>query len=772
MHSESTSHGGSFHILDGISRILLVILAAVFPFFIVPLPYISIPQGKTLLIVILFVIAAVVWSFARLTEGIVHVPRSALVYIGLLLPVAYFISTLFTGWNSISIVGTGVEQDTLVAVTLMCGLFLLTALVFYGNHAGTKLLVQGFVAGLSLLYALQIAYIFLPSWFSFGVLSGQTANFFGSWHDLGIMAGLGLFLAMSLWYTDYFKRGSKALLVVLGVLSTAALLIVHFSDIFWGVSALFIVAAIAIIRTSLATEGHTLTHALQHALLWIVLAVVFALAGAFGTKVWDKLPAPIQITQTEVRPSWQGTFDVARQSLQAPSDFIFGAGPNSFVREWGLYKPVGVNATPFWDSDFSTGVGIIPTSIFTSGIVGLLAWSALILLLCVLIVRFLLQKRPLSPHNAFLGIALLSVSYLVVYHMIYTPGSALTGATFLALGLLLIAASGEVHPWILRLSTASIPDATRLFGFVIVVLATITAAGIAGKEVASNILVNSAAYTYQKTGNTQVPGIHLARALLLSPKNDRAHRAAAELGVIELSKLMAETDPQNKEAAQKLQNTLQTTIQHGLTAVTIDGSNYQNWLLLAQIYGSLAGVNVEGAYDEARKAYQRASEAHPTNPIPKLRLAQLAAAKNDLAQARTNLQEAIALKPDLASAYFLLSQIEAADNKGDAAVTAASNAVQLAPEDPTGWFNLGYILYAGALYNDAAVAFQQALQRAPDYANAMFYLGLSAYNLNQLEDAARIFDRVAELNPTVAWVPQLAANVRAGRDPLEGLNTQ
>ena len=321
----------------------------------------------------------------------------------------------------------------------------------------------------------------------------------------------------------------------------------------------------------------------------------------------------------------------------------------------------------------------------------------------------------------------------------------------------------------IRIGVSSAMEGIRMLIVVVLVVAAIAAAALIGREVLSNIFVNQAAYIYQSSNDAARAGKALETALLISPRNDRAHRAAAELGIVQLAKQIAETDPKNAEAAAALKDTLQSTIQHGLTAVSIDGTNYQNWLLLAQVYSNLAGANIAGAYEQAKTAYEKAFAAHPTNPVPKFRLAQLAVAAGDRASARAYLHDAIALKPDFAAAQFLLSQVEVADGKGDAAVTAASAAVQLVPQDPLGWFNLGYILYAGQSYQNAAQALAKAVELAPDYSNALFYLGLSLNQLKDKADALIALNRVAQLNPGVTFLTQMIANIQAGKDPGTGI---
>lgn len=235
---------------------------------------------------------------------------------------------------------------------------------------------------------------------------------------------------------------------------------------------------------------------------------------------------------------------------------------------------------------------------------------------------------------------------------------------------------------------------------------------------------------------------------------------------MKFAELAQQGEPTTEEARTALQETLQSTIQHGLTAIDIDSSNYQNWLVLAQVYDSLAGANVQGAYEEAKKNYERAFEANPTNPVPKLRLAQLAVAQNDADGARGYLNEALALKPDFAAALFLLSQVEASAGRGDVAVQAAAAAVQLVPDDPLGWFNLGYILYSGGVYADAAASLEQAVVRANDYSNALFFLGMSYHQLERPNDAVAAFQRVLELNPSETWIQEGIDAISRGEAPF------
>lgn len=767
--NHSSSHQSGFtHWGDTTARLLLVALFALLPIFMVPVAWTGVGQSKVLLAGVFIISTTFFWTVARFSEGLVRIPRTIFIPLVGLLPLAYLVSAAASGWSMSSIVGVGVEQDTLVAVVMWYAIFVLTTLILTDHRPTIARAIRALAWGLSVLFVFQALHTLFPSFLSFGgVLQGATANLFGSWHDLGILAGLTLFLAGALSVGGFMQGRQRFLLILLGVTALYNVLVVHFKDVFWGASALLFIGFLGVLRNALKVDGVSLMESGKRVAPWAVGALVFLVLGFFNVQFAELLPSRLQINEVEVRPSWQGTLDVARQSLGAPRDLFFGAGPNSFIREWGLYKPQEVNLTPFWNSDFNAGVGIIPTSIFAVGVLGLIAWGSIILAILFFLVRFTREVRPLLRGRALFGIALVGTIYLVGYHMIYTPGVALTGITFLFLALLAVCAVGDAPPRSLRVGITSVGSILLVIAMLCLCCGIVFSTGVALREVVSNMLVNRAAFIYQDSADLVRSGAVVQNALMVSPKNDRAHRAAAELGVVQLAALV-QSGAQDEAARATLQRTLERTIEHGLTAVELEG-NYQNWLTLAQIYGEFAGANVEGALESAVASYERAFEAQPTNPVPKVRLAQIAIASGDAERARTSLQEAIALKPDLAIAYYLLSQVEASAGNGDAAVMAAAQAVELVRSDPLGWFNLGYIFYAGGAYPEAVSALEQAALLAPDYANALFVLGLSYNQIGRTDDAVVVLERVVALNPSETWLPQLVDNVRAGEDPFLGI---
>jgi tetratricopeptide (TPR) repeat protein len=359
-----------------------------------------------------------------------------------------------------------------------------------------------------------------------------------------------------------------------------------------------------------------------------------------------------------------------------------------------------------------------------------------------------------------------SALYLASFHILHVPGFALSALSFIVLGALVAEESSSEKGT--RLSLPLRADTNKGVAFLVafvVVSGIFGAASLQGARVVlSDVFVNRAVALYQGSGDLEQASRMVGTALLVFHDNDRAHRAAVELGLLQLNALASEEA--GSEAQTRLQETLERTIQHGLSAVSINRANYQNWFALAGLYQNLAGAGIEGAYENAKSAYESAIRENPTNPLPLVRLAQLETVQGASEAALGYLGRALALKPDFATALFLRSQLYAGGGKFTEAREDAGRVVQLAPEDPLGWYNLGVISYTARSFEDAVGALLQAVVLQSNYANALFVLGLSYDELERRDDALRVFESVLALNPKNDTVSSIIANIKAGRPAL------
>jgi hypothetical protein len=111
---------------------------------------------------------------------------------------------------------------------------------------------------------------------------------------------------------------------------------------------------------------------------------------------------------------------------------IFGSGPGTFVQDWSLYRPRELNNTIFWNSDFDTGIGFIPTSFITTGAVGAIAWIVFLALFLMTGFRTLVIRSKEDEIVSFLSLSsFLGALYLWTIAIFQTPTPVLLSLAFL-----------------------------------------------------------------------------------------------------------------------------------------------------------------------------------------------------------------------------------------------------------------------------------------------------------------------------------------------------
>jgi tetratricopeptide (TPR) repeat protein len=748
--------------LVSFTQYLVIALMALLPIIFFPFPWATVPHAKMTTILLFVVVALGVWIAVHIAKGSVAIPLSPIIAAAALLPLAYAISALVSGGTS-SFVGSGVERDTLAAMMLwFAGMATVAAVLSSGRVAVRAYQALLAAAGIVALFHLA-RIIFGPVALLFGgVLTGPAASVVGSWHDLGIFLGLGIILASAALGSTLVAGFARWLTVsVLGI-STLVLVVINERDV-WislavvsAITMLYLWFSMRYVRDVPAAVRSRWKFAL---VLSVGIFVMAALLSFLTPYVYSVIPERFQVAQVEVRPSWRGTAAVGSAIYQERS-ILFGSGPNTFVREWGNYKPAGVNETAFWNADFLQGVGFIPTSVATTGLVGLIAWG--IFLLALLYGGFRSIFSIMVPQWRMPLFALFAGAvYLWTMHIIYPPGTMLLALAFLLTGVFVASqrASGAVRDYTWEYSRTPVAGFVVSGALIVMGLATLIAAVGVGRALAADMFVNRSITVYNGTQDFSRAQQGLQTALFLKPGSNRALRAAVELNLLRFVSLTYEGSASETQQEQ-LRGAIEQAIQNGLSAVSADSTNYQNWLSLARVYEQLVGAEVEGAYENARQAYERAAALNPTNPAPYLQLARLASGRGDMEAARISVHEALARKSNYAAAYLLLSQIEVAEDNLEAARTAAALAVQSAPEDPVSWFQLGVLLYSTEDYQTSANVLEQAVLRNGNYANALYVLGLAYYRMGQTDGALAALERVRALNPENEIVTALMEEIR------------
>jgi cytochrome c-type biogenesis protein CcmH/NrfG len=221
------------------------------------------------------------------------------------------------------------------------------------------------------------------------------------------------------------------------------------------------------------------------------------------------------------------------------------------------------------------------------------------------------------------------------------------------------------------------------------------------------------------------------------------------------------------DAQKAFQAALSNGINAALTATRIDPNNYQNWLALGNLYAQAVPLKVEGAYDSAKTAYDKAAALSPTNPQIPYIVAQLDIANGDAKSAEDALKQAVSLKQDYTAAIFLLSQLYVQDGNVKDALASAEAAAYFTPNNSNVLFQVGVLRAASNDLPGAAAALQAAVAANPQFANALYFLAAVLAKQGDMKDALTQMQAIAALsNENAQAVASQIAQLEAGKNPF------
>lgn len=739
---------------------------------------------KVFLITLGAIVSLALFILARLTRGNVILPPLSLVGALWLVPLAYALSTLFSGRPmSASLYGVQFESDTFGFILLLAVIATLAALTFRrAEHY--RALFLGSAASYVLVIAFQI--VFLLSSKLFPNVIGATTNLVGSFIDLGVFVALGVVLALM---TLRFALLTRPLTISLSVGAAVGLFILALvnSTLLWVLVGLVAFAFFieGIMKRAVsnadgdvdgeydvpeatvepASAGNA--HMLLPSLAVLVVSVFFLLGNSLGNgTVGQTFAGALGVSVVTASPSWQGTFAIASQTYKDAA--LFGSGPGTFGLEWLRHRDAKLNTEILWNVDFASGIGWIPTSFVTTGIFGAIMWVLFLGLFLFLGTRFLLFRAPSDESLRFVSLSSFVASLFLLTVAIFTvPGPAVLAVMFLAIGIFVSTTrfAGE------RRERGIVFARNPRLGFMLVFVLTIVLLASVGQAyvVISRYLAD---VSYNRAGAALTAGdvagaYALAERSAVFAESTRAYGLIAATALTEMANVVADETLSPETARETFQQALSRGVDAAITATRLSPDDYQAWVLLGQVYQAVVPLEIEGAYANAKAAYERAIELHPTSPVLPLTLAQLEIANGDLAAAEEYLKAAISLKNNYTEAIFVYSQLQASQGKAAEALATAEAAAFLASGDATVQFQVGILRSATGDNAGAVAALSRAVELNPQYANALFFLGVAYALQNQFENALAALEKAAALSPENAEALKGdIETLRAGQNPF------
>jgi tetratricopeptide (TPR) repeat protein len=744
-------------VADRISFVALTAMLGLLPVFSLPFAGVASEASKGVLLSVGTLLSFVFWLGARFCQGKVSMPRSLILIAGKTLMLALVLSALFSGAVRASFWGAGFGLGSGSTFILLYLVLFLCAAIFQDKKKRFQLAVAILGAG-ALAVLFQFSHLFFSYATAFhGFLSAPTANLVGKWNDLGIY--LSFIALMSLGIIRFFPLEKRLRIALYSLFSACFFFMIAINFL-----AAWIIFALVMIVVCIYEWMHRAPETKPLLILSASVAsfsILFILLNGF---IGAFVPTHLHTLSLEVRPSLRATASVVSHTLAKHP--LLGVGPGHFAESWVMYRPTSVLASQFWNTDFDSGFGLLPSLFATSGLLGGLA-------LVFLLGSFLYQAMKmrifaLKDETKYLaGGTFVLTLFLWLMTVVYVPNIALMGMTFAMTGIFVAMSAGKKASDMYALSFARDRrmKIIALVATVILSLAVIVFGFISVRQFVAAVYSSRSAAALS-TGSIEDAGQSMSRALAIDP-NDQEYRAMTDLYLAKANTLLS-TPGQTLDAIKpELGELFGSARQSALLATEYDASNYLNWIELARFYQTALPLGLQDAYVDAKTTYMKALALNPTNPSIYLSIANLDLAEKNTDMARQDIASALAIKPDYTDAFFLLAKI--AQDSGD--VQEAIRQVQKAElADPASFaaaFDLGILEYSVKDYANAGLSLEHAVILNPTNLDARYFLGVTYDAIGRKEDALAQFQYIASQTPENQEIKTIIANLQAGRSALE-----
>jgi tetratricopeptide (TPR) repeat protein len=753
--------------------IVLSVFVFLLPIFFVPVGGVSLYVAKVTLLATGLVAIFAIFLSSVLSSGSIEIPKVRyLIPIGVFAVVA-IISSSLSGAIGLSITG-GVFDLGTSGFLIMLVFSLFMTLMAVKNLSTVGKVFSSFIYSSVALIVYTILGTFGSSIFPASLASKLPVFLSGGAIDTAIILGAATILSLCILN---MTEVSKRMKVVVSILMAYAMIFIgaiNFTPVIIILGLISLIFFVYILSWSVGshnrgeapTEGTSKeieNRKISLSSLVILIASIVLILG--GTGIGSYLSKVIKVQATEVRPNFETTMNLAVTSWK--SNFAFGVGPNRFTQFWAAHKPVDINQTQFWNADFYSGSGFVPTIAITTGLLGLLSLLSFIVLYVMSGVKAIFAQAN-SNRSRYLSTASFLVSlYFWIMLFLYTPSVATLALTFIFTGLFTATLVPQGIMGIWKINIFSNPKTNFLSVLSIVVLLVMSVAGgyIVWEKAVAAVVFESGVSEYQKTGNLQIAKEAVAKSINIA-QSDIYWRGLTEISIADLGRVLSGITNQNQVTdaiRTEAQTLIATSVESAKKAVEFDDSNFSNWFILGRVYEILAQNGIEGSLESARNAYNEAAMRSPINPSVPLALARLEAMSGNIDATRQNINKALELKSNYTDAYYTLAQLEAAVNNIPAAIRSVEAATLVEPTNSGLYFQLGLLKYNQRDFTGAANALERAIALIPDYANAKYFLGISYYQLGKKEEAIGLFESLSVNNPDNGEVSQILSIMKSGK---------
>ena len=757
--------------LEKISFITLLITIILASLAFIPSVYAPLEMVKNTVITFGILISSLLYFLSAFKNKSLYIPKHPIFIASCGIVISLIVSTLFSTNIWKSVFGQGFEIGTVsMILVLFLGTFL--ALNLTRNEKDRILYVYGAVlvsfAIITLFHIVRM--IGGVDVLGFSIFKTTTSTIFGKWNDLAILSGVVFILSYLGLRFISLKSSFKILLTTVSVLSFVFAILVN-SSLIWTMFLLTMVLIAIYEYRNTDSEVKGVSGVLKKLpVLTSIIVVVVALGLWKGGVVINPIINKLNIAQTEVNLPWQLSLDVATDTIKESP--FFGAGPNRFGNQYLKFKPPVVNPTIFWNTEFGSGFGLIPTFVVTQGLVGIALWLAFIIIFIYSGFKAL-KKKTDNLSRFFVTSTFFSALFLWFITIVYVPSHSVLLLTFIFTGLFLSTLVNEGEVSVVDIGKDEISIVKKLTPVVLIVIfaiCVIWTAAYTKKVLALGYFQGGISALNLPNGQGMSKAQDNFKKALAMDKNDTYYQALSEINILKISNLVQQIQSKqntSQEILKEVATLTEEALKYTREAINTDPTNYYNYISEARISEVALTLQAPNAYENTRNSYMNALKYNPYSPLIYLNLARVDASQNKMTEAQRNIGAALQLKQNYLEAIFLLSQIQVSQGQIKDAITSVQVASQINNTNPLIFFQLGLLQYNDKNYQAAVDALNQAIKLDNQYANAQYFLGLSYARLNQYQDAIIQFENLTKTNPDNQEVAFILSNLRANKSPFQ-----
>jgi len=641
-------------------RNLSLLFLIALPVSFVPFSVAGFDTVKAFILAGFVVIASVVVLFRRLGDPGKEVVVTLACVLAGVAAIATALSAALSPVPLLSWYGDGLASNAALVSLALLGVFALFKASTTNSEIASRSIMV-FLAAWALVLAWEIIrFILVAAGFSVpsvGYFFGPGINTIGRVTDLSLFMALGVALLVA-FDRAHPTAGKQA--IVMYVVTFLAGIVMFFAKftLSW-----YLLAAVAlcVICHALVFEKDRRVPAFPLVIVLASFAMILGgqvlinaiYTGAGSPEVIARID-PYAAVAEDIRPNFDATMTVAGSVLKESP--VFGAGPARFsreVHESGVLGGAYYGTTPVWNNDFFAGHSIMATRLITEGILGLLAWAALVLAVAYYAVRFALIVHK-DPTKRLVAVSLAATSIFAVGTMFWYPPSVIISALLFAfLGIAAgVVASDDAMP-VRAYSIAT----NRRVGFVhalglVIGLLLVLAFGFAWmKSLAATHFYNKAGVAVQEArGDDAIR--ELAKAAYFVPES-AMFRAAADIQRIMALEIMNSDEAQSR--ADDIGQYAVDAVENAQKAAIADQTHYANLVSLARALS----VGMPQTAEATSAAYEASKPLAPRNPTILIEQAIIEAVAGNREEALMLIEGVLNINPNIADAQQLRDAINA-----------------------------------------------------------------------------------------------------------------